>query len=62
LLVSFTSSIHVDIDNYDFDQFIKDFSKSYENDQEFLIRKNIFNQNLEKIKNHKSNSYKIGVN
>ena len=52
-----------ELENYEFEDYIQDFNKSYE--QEFDIKKQIFEENLREIKIHNSNpdfSWKKGVN
>ena len=50
---------------YEFEQYIKDFGKVYESEEEYNTRKGIFEENVLIIKEHNTNvgsSYKRGVN
>lgn len=59
----FTELTHSHV--YDFEQYIKDFGKVYESEEEYNTRKAIFEENVLIIKEHNTNvgsSYKRGVN
>jgi cathepsin L len=51
--------------DYDFDQYCRDFGKSYKNKHEYKLRKQIFTQNLQQHRLHNSDNtktWKKGVN
>lgn len=59
----YTKSTH--LNNYQFEDYLKESGKIYQNENEYKIRKEIFEKNLNKIKEHnlnKNKTYKMGVN
>lgn len=56
-------SKHHELESYSFDQYLQESGKKYSGD-EYDLRLNIFNQNMEKIKAHngEKRSWKMGVN
>jgi len=54
-----------ELDGYSFEQYVKDFKKSYSGPQEYIERKTLFTNRLENIREHNSNpnySWKRGIN